>query len=422
MIYFLAGILLTQLLYTMGAFRQPRNVPVMIYSGYLVLQLLFFLVLFSAPFNEKLNWSALLFCFPFFAHQLFLQSFLVEKDLIRKDLAKRISKLLFVPVCLSLVLMVLNEKIGQAGLLIFIIGMIAFLAGWTYWLLRNVRKSDAISRPLLLGGMLLTVASFFMLIQETIPWIGKTSYVVLVLCELFLFHLFSAKNRVRDELELAATQQQLIEQLNKNEALEYSRFSIRNKIARDLHDELGATLSGVVLFSELSKRSIERNESHEVAPYLYRISDVCNTMSEKINDIVWTSHEGYDKLYKVMDRLQDYIKPICAGNNIVLDFHADGSLLELDMEVEKSNQVYMLSKEALNNAVKYAAPTNIRYQAVRTGSGCKITIEDNGRGFDLAAVKMGNGIRYMQQRCEELKAVFSLVSAPGKGTFIQLEF
>lgn len=405
----------------MGAFRQPRNVPIMIYSGYILLQLLFVLVLLSFPAGANQHRNNLLFIATFTVHLYFLQSYLEEKQffsLRQSGLIKKAGITLFLA---SLIPYLISGLRGSFTALLLILLMTVCMVGWIYLLIGAWRKSDPANRPVILGGMLLATACQMLLVFQTAePF--QSIYLLLVLSELFLYHLSSAKNRVKDELELAVTQQQVIEQLKKNEELEYNRFSIRNKIARDLHDELGATLSGVVLFSELSKRTIERNETDQMVPYLRRISDACSTMSEKINDIVWAAHEGSDKLYKVMDRLQDYIKPICAGNSIELDFYAEDEVLELSMEIEKSNQLYMVSKEALNNAIKYAAPANIRYKAVRTSNGCKITIVDDGIGFDPATVKLGNGIRFMKQRCEELKAVFLLESKPGNGTFIQLEF
>lgn len=421
MIYFLTGIFLTQLLYVKGAFRQPRNVPFMIYNGYILVQLLFVLVLFSFPSIGNQIWINLLVITPFTVHLFFMLSYLEEQQFFsyrQSGLIKKAGVMLLLP---ALIFCLIDGITGSFPGKIYTFLAAASLVAWICILINTWRTSDPTNRPVIAGGMLLAAASVVILHFKA-DWSSHIIYVLLVLVELFLFHLSSAKNRVKDELELAATQQQVIEQLKKNEELEYSRFSIRNKIARDLHDELGATLSGVVLFSELSKRSIERNEAVPLAPYLNRISEACGTMSEKINDIVWASHEGYDKLYKIIDRLQDYIKPICAGKNIQLDFHAEEAVLELDMEVEKSNQLYMISKEALNNAVKYGAPGNIRYLAVKTSKGCKITIEDNGVGFDITTVKSGNGIRYMNQRCGELKAIFRLESQPGRGTFIQLEF
>lgn len=200
------------------------------------------------------------------------------------------------------------------------------------------------------------------------------------------------------------------------------RRQIRNKIARDLHDELGSTLSGVVLFSELCLRSIGRGMESEADNYLKRIHAECGTMSDKMNDIIWATHKDHDTLDKLLDRLKCYASPLCASVKANLIFSIDENLLKASFEAEKRNHFYLFSKEALNNALKYSNARTIWYSATIQSNTCTITIRDNGCGFNPSGVFDGNGLKNMQTRSKEIQGTYSIQSGPGEGTCITFKF
>ena len=178
---------------------------------------------------------------------------------------------------------------------------------------------------------------------------------------------------------------------------------MRNKISQDLHDEIGSTLSGVLLFSELAQKKMEQRHTGEVDTYLHRITQQSKEMAEKMSDIVWAINPQNDNLKKVIAKLQAFAVNVCAAKNIRVQFEVDEDILARHMSMQQRKNIYMISKEAINNAVKYSAARNLVFSLHHKGVHYLLTIKDDGTGFDINSVRKGNGMSNMQTRAEEMK-------------------
>ncbi len=90
--------------------------------------------------------------------------------------------------------------------------------------------------------------------------------------------------------------------------------------------------------------------------------------------------------------------------------------------MELRRNFYLIFKEAVNNLAKYSGAANAFIMIWNRENNLKMTIRDDGNGFELSTVKAGNGLLNMQQRADAMKARFNLESISGKGTTIELEF
>lgn len=203
-------------------------------------------------------------------------------------------------------------------------------------------------------------------------------------------------------------------QLNKK--LEVER--LRMRIARDLHDDIGSALSSINVLSKvaLSKGS----DQAEISGYLSKIKDSTMITMESMSDIVWAINPKNDKLGALVSRMKEFVVDICEAQGIELSFALPIELEKISLDLPKRKNLFLIFKEAVNNAVKYSQCNLLRINFERHGNKLRMTILDNGRGFDQSAVVRGNGLVNMKERARECGGSLQIGSS-AKGTEITLE-
>ena len=204
-----------------------------------------------------------------------------------------------------------------------------------------------------------------------------------------------------------------------NEALQLQ--NIRNRIAGDLHDEIGSTLSSVSLFSEVIKKK-SKAKFPEALPMLNRITENIDDMMEAMNDIVWTINAKNDNFEHLLNRIRATAVEVfeAKGYELHLDFDEQLNTLSLGMQDRKN--LYLIIKEAINNIAKYAEGKNVWMHLSVHKKQITFQIKDDGIGFDLNQIKTGNGMFTMKKRASELKGDLQIDAKPNAGTSIQLKF
>jgi signal transduction histidine kinase len=191
--------------------------------------------------------------------------------------------------------------------------------------------------------------------------------------------------------------------------------TLRNKIASDLHDDVGSTLSSIHIFSEMA-----RNQSKEVLPMLDTISESSKKMMDAMADIVWTINPENDNFEKIMDRMRSFAYELLLARKIDFEFDAKESLNDLKLSMEARKNLYLIFKEATNNMVKYSNADKAHFSLTEAEKMLTMIIHDNGKGFDMQSASSGNGLRNMKKRAEEIGGALRIDSSPGDGTTIQL--
>ncbi len=136
---------------------------------------------------------------------------------------------------------------------------------------------------------------------------------------------------------------------------------LRTKISRDLHDEIGSTLSGIVIISEMTKHQLQSEMNPEIKTSLDKISTNSEEMLEKMSDIVWTINPQNDSFEKVINRLKTYAKNTTDPLGIQLHFNLEKDPERLKLDMQKRNNIYLICKEAINNAIKYSECRNLSF-------------------------------------------------------------
>jgi signal transduction histidine kinase/ligand-binding sensor domain-containing protein len=194
---------------------------------------------------------------------------------------------------------------------------------------------------------------------------------------------------------------------------------IRNRIATDLHDDMGSTLSSIRIFSDVAKKQIEEVKP-ETVQLLDRISNNATSLSENMQDIIWTIRSDNDTLEDLVSRMREFGLRVCDAKHIKFNTIVSQSFKASKLSLEQRRNLYLIFRETLNNAVKYAESTQIDLILNLKGRFLKMELNDNGKGFDMNTIKRGNGLNNLEKRAKEINGQIDIKSVPGKGTGINL--
>lgn len=198
-------------------------------------------------------------------------------------------------------------------------------------------------------------------------------------------------------------------------------LEIRTKISRDLHDEIGSTLSGIFMYSHLTKEQIKNAQTSEVEKSLNIIQQSAGEMVNKLNDIVWFINPKQDSLQKLVQRLEEYANDMSMIKKMQVRVSIPASLTKQSLPLESRRNIYLFCKEAINNAVKYSNATLLELTIKEMDNELEFSVEDNGKGFDTQLIKRGNGLENMQKRADEIGAKFILQSKPDGGCVVSMQ-
>jgi signal transduction histidine kinase len=297
-----------------------------------------------------------------------------------------------------------------------------------YFLYRLWKMRTKLTAYVLKGSLALTIGTFITNILNTLMMQGKLKYgeyyfypvLIGIALEIYFFNNGLFYKTRSAERELINTQKLLIDEMQENEKLLVDRQSMRNKIARDLHDDVGATLSGIALHSHLSTINMEKHDENAVKQSLVLMQSSASEMVNKLNDIVWAVNPVHDELEKIIQRLEEYAVTMAAAKNIEVHVKKDADVIKKKLPMEIRKNIYLICKEAINNAVKYSSAGNLTISVAEENDECKLSIKDDGCGFENTAVKGGNGLPNMLQRAEEINARLSINTRPLAGTVITI--
>lgn len=194
---------------------------------------------------------------------------------------------------------------------------------------------------------------------------------------------------------------------------------IRQNISKDLHDDIGATVSSINILANIAKSDLisesKRNQ------FLQTIQDETKHVSQSISDIVWSINPKNDSLEVMFARMQRYASELFEAANIDYEFTFPNTKIDdSKLDIHKRQHLYLIFKEGVNNLVKYANSSTATIHFEIQNQYLKMTIADNGKGFDVQKNTEGNGILNMKKRAEEIKGTLELESQMGIGTKICL--
>jgi signal transduction histidine kinase/ligand-binding sensor domain-containing protein len=180
-------------------------------------------------------------------------------------------------------------------------------------------------------------------------------------------------------------------------ALEFER----QRIARDVHDDLGSGLSALSLLTEIAKY---KNSKEELKGEIEKINNASRELSGKIREVIWTVNAKNDTLANLISYMNMYALELF--DNAGIDYHVDlpDPIPELTISGEYRRTLFLGFKEALNNTLKHAKATKVAIDFFADANYLRIAVKDNGIGFDpkLLVDSTGNGLLNMQSRMRDM--------------------
>lgn len=220
------------------------------------------------------------------------------------------------------------------------------------------------------------------------------------------------------------------EQLRKNEieyeirALENRMSAVsdeRNRIASDLHDDIGASLSSIRIYSGAAHKRFN-DDPQESLRLIERINESSSGMMDRMSDIVWSINPKNDNVESIIFRMKSQAAEVLSPLDIEVEYSIDKDSENIQPSITARRNIYLIFKEAINNIAKYSEAKHVKVGFFVSGTTLSLVVHDDGKGFEVAAARAGNGMGSMKQRAEMLGGTLLVESAPGKGTELRAEF
>ena len=192
------------------------------------------------------------------------------------------------------------------------------------------------------------------------------------------------------------------------------------KISFELHDEIGQALTAATLNLAAMERMIPANSGHKLKGVLTDTEAIINRLSEQAHDLSLNLWPPMLRDFGLVSTLRWYLNRISEKVDIRIEFGTSDFPERPAEEIETA--FYRLAQEALNNAARHAAASELHVRLAQNAQGVTLQITDNGRGFDPGAIPAGSlGLLGMAERVQQMNGRLTIDSAPGEGTTINVE-
>lgn len=234
--------------------------------------------------------------------------------------------------------------------------------------------------------------------QETFKYGAAILIILLALISFLMINRYRIVQRARQQIEIE---------------------KLRNNIARDLHDDMGSALSSINIISKVVMEN--PGEKVNAQEHFKKIHENSGYMLESMSDIVWAINPANDTIEKVLFKMKEFASDILEPLNIQYEFIQSGELAGFPLSLKNRKDLYLIFKEAINNAAKYSLCTKVTVNISRHNHELILQIGDNGIGFDSSTVTTGNGLNNMKKRSAEMDGSANITSERGKGTLVQVK-
>lgn len=234
-------------------------------------------------------------------------------------------------------------------------------------------------------------------------WFSSLLPVLSVVVLIVLDHLYFERNRVK--IQAVIEQEQM-----------------REKLSRDLHDDLASTVSTIAIYLTLVRYNLKNNEE-KLNELLDKTAALISDAASSITDLIWAINPKPQSLDDLIIRINNNFYTLFREKGISFTTGSKWNIEHIILGAKAKQNVYLIIKEALNNILKYARASSVKVAVENRNQEIYISIKDEGTGFDLSTIKnKGHGLTNMKIRADEIKAYFEIKSTIGEGTEIILVF
>lgn len=246
-------------------------------------------------------------------------------------------------------------------------------------------------------------------VRRALALVGGMLFLILI----GLIWIRELRRQVEERSKLLAAEIQLRERAESRHALEEERA----RIAKDLHDDLGANLTQIIFLSE--RVEVARDDGQEVARWFDLIPTTAQRTIQSLDEIVWAINPRHDSLESLANYLSQFAQQHLTLAHIRCVLDVPTVLPSVPLSAEVRHNLLLMTREALHNAVTHARATEVRLSLNLDEKRLKITISDNGQGFEPeSGSPHGNGLQNMRQRVSAIGGRLEISTKPGRGTTV----
>jgi len=194
---------------------------------------------------------------------------------------------------------------------------------------------------------------------------------------------------------------------------------IRSEISKNLHDEVGSTLTNISLSSLLAQKQL--HDENNLNKILKRIYEDSQHVSESMREIVWSINPKIDTLGESLPRMLHYASELLEAEDMVVHAEISPGIEDLKLTMEQRRDLYLIFKETVNNLARHSKATEVNIRFGLANKMLTMVVSDNGTGFDTTAPLINNGIKNMRERAQRHHWKLHIRSATGAGTNINLQ-
>jgi signal transduction histidine kinase len=207
---------------------------------------------------------------------------------------------------------------------------------------------------------------------------------------------------------------------------------VRARIATDLHDDIGSSLTQIAILSEVAhQQSGLAGDGAKITDPITRIISVSNELVDTMSDIVWAINPKKDHLSDLAQRMRRFANDLFTARQIVFQFRASEPEHDIEIGANVRREVFLIFKEGVNNVVRHSGCTRAEIEFQIESDWLVLRVRDNGRGFDSevtvddsarvgSSARGGNGLPSMRKRAQEMGGQFQIESRRGEGTIVTL--
>ena len=435
--FLFSGVLLMMIIFSLANFSLSRKKEFALYGLYV--SCMFLLFFFSTYFEKSAGVTSSLFS-SYLAFALLATGTIFYIAFTRKFLNTRVNfpllnKLFMYEeglILLALLLFTFLNFFTQNFQLQHLLenGMkITALAIGIVYIVVAIKQKNRLINYLAIGNVMLIIfamASFYLILfikpQGSIFFSPLFYYELGIVCELMLFLMgLTYKNRIeliekiqeQEALKLAAEKQLFEAKL----AVLNARQKERNRISADMHDDLGAGITAIRLYSELAKNKPDKDSMPEIEKISFSANELLNNM----NAIIWAMNNSNDSLENMIAYIRSYAQEYFENTGIKCTINIMEGLPDIAVWGEIRKNVFLVIKETLNNVLKHAQATEVTITLTKVPDGMALYIHDNGIGIDFDKIRrFANGLKNMKKRMEEMHIGFSIENK--NGTLVTLHY
>lgn len=245
-------------------------------------------------------------------------------------------------------------------------------------------------------------------------WRTWTFYSVSLLLFAGLVFLFDRRRTMRRRERRAA--QDAIARANSERLRELEQ--VRRRIATDLHDDIGSSLTHISILSEVLRQRVEKADT-TVADPLGVIAESSRELVDSMSDIVWAINPSKDTVRDLSGRMRRFAADLFTVRDIAFTFAGPAEDLEIGANVRR--EIFLIFKESIHNIIKHAGCKSVEIELRTDGGNLILEVKDDGRGFDLDdASPHGHGLASIRERAAGIGGDVSIESTNGSGTRLVL--